>query len=150
MRRQRRELVMRQCRWLFVPAILGALFLTSCGKSDRRPVYAVQGKILYRGKPPAGAFVTFHPRDDSDPGAPRPTAQVETDGTFRLSTYLSADGAPAGRYAVTLLWPSAERQIDSENAGPDRLQGKYSDPKTTPLQAEVKEGTNDLEPFQLK
>ena len=34
--------------------------------------------------------------------------------------------------------------------GPDLLQGRYADPKTTPLKVEMKEGTNNLEPFDLR
>ena len=77
-------------------------------------------------------------------------AEVGRDGAFRLSTYASYDGAPPGRYAVLIVYPSPAQKIDGENAGPDLLQGRYADPKTTPLRAEIKEGTNDLEPFNVR
>jgi hypothetical protein len=32
---------------------------------------------------------------------------------------------------------------------PDRLQGRYADPATSGLRAEINEGGNDLEPFRL-
>ena len=34
--------------------------------------------------------------------------------------------------------------------GPDLLRGRFADPKTTPLRAEVKEAINNLEPFDLQ
>jgi hypothetical protein len=123
--------------------------LASCARSDRKPVYPVRGKVLFRGAAPAGARVQFHPLDDADPLAPRPGGWVEQDGSFQLSTYLSNDGAPAGRYAVTITWPSPEKQVDGENVGPDRLKGKYGDPKTTPLRAQVEAKPNEIEVFQL-
>ena len=81
---------------------------------------------------------------------PRPGAQVKRNGSFRLSTYASHDGAPAGRYAVSIVYRSPEKLVDGENAGPDLLRGRYGDPKTTPLRVEIKEDTNELEPFYLE
>jgi len=127
-----------------------ALGGTSCRRGGREPVYPVSGKVYYRGKPAEGATVTFVRRDARDADAHRPGGQVAPDGSFRLSTYGSYDGAPAGRYAVTIVYPSAARKENGENAGPDLLQGRYGDPRTTPLSAEVKKGANDLQPFQIQ
>jgi hypothetical protein len=134
--------------WLIFAGGL-ALGMASCRRSDNEPVYAVTGKVLYNGKPAEGAQVTFVPLDGKNAKTPRPGGQAKRDGSFRLSTYASYDGAPAGRYAVTIIYRSPERKIDDENAGPDLLRASYADPKTTPLTIEVKEGTNDLEPFQV-
>jgi len=90
------------------------------------------------------------PLDDNDAKMPRPGAQVKRNGSFQLSTYASYDGAPAGRYAVTIVYPSPEKKVDGENAGPDLLRGRYGDAKTTPLRVEIKEGTNEMEPFNLE
>ncbi len=127
-----------------------ALGGTSCHPSGREPVYPVSGKVYYQGKPAAGATVTFVRRDALDAKVHRPGGQVGPDGSFRLSTYTSYDGAPAGRYAVTVVYPSPVRKENGENAGPDLFHGRYGDPKTTPLSAEVKRGTNQLEPFQIQ
>jgi hypothetical protein len=124
-----------------------ALGLTACRRSDREAVYPVAGKVFCKGKPAEGATVTFVRRDKNDSKMPQPGGQVGRDGSFRLSTYASYDGAPAGRYVVTIIYPSPERKENDENTGPDLLQGRYADPKTTPFAADVKEKTNDLEPF---
>ncbi len=141
-----------RCSTLFLLTLAGgvALGLTLCRRGDRETVFPVTGKVVYHGKPAEGATVTFVPGDGSDPQARRPGAQVGQDGSFRLSTYVSYDGAPAGRYAVMIIYPSPERKENGENAGPDLLLGRYADPKTTPLAVEVKEGTNNLEPFELQ
>jgi hypothetical protein len=126
------------------------LGLTSCHRSDREAVYPVKGKVFFNGKPAEGATVTFVRCGRDDAPIPRPGGQVAPDGSFRLSTYVSYDGAPAGRYAVTIRYPSPEKKENDENVGPDLLEGRYADAKTTPLAVEVNRGTNDLEPFQLK
>ena len=134
----------------FVPGFVLALFLTACTNSDRKPVFPVQGKVIYRGKPATGARVIFHPQDENGPQSPRPSAEVQPDGSFRLSTYVSQDGAPPGRYAVTIFWPSAARIADTENAGPDQLHGRYSNHKTTPIRVEIVAGANVLDTFKLQ
>jgi hypothetical protein len=113
-------------------------------------VYPSSGKVFFKGKPAEGAQVTLIPLDDNDAKTPWPGAQVRRNGAFRLSTYASYDGAPAGHYAVTIIYRSPEQKVDDENRGPDLLRGKYSDPKTTPLRIEIEERTNELGPFNLK
>jgi hypothetical protein len=86
-----------------LPALLVVL---GCGKADeRRPVFAVSGAVTYNGEPMAGAMISLHPLGDPDPRALRSHATADKDGRFKLSTYLSEDGAPAGEYAVTIYWP---------------------------------------------
>jgi hypothetical protein len=126
-----------------------ALGLASCRRSDR-PVFPATGKVFFKGTPAEGARVTFVSLTDHDRKKPKPGGEVGPDGTFRLSTYASYDGAPPGSYAVLIVYPSPAQKIDGENAGPDLLQGRYADPKTTPLRAEIKEGTNDIEPFNVR
>jgi len=66
------------------------------------------------------------------------------DGAFRLSTYDPNDGAPAGEYYVSVIWPTDGREDE------DKLNGRYRDPKTSQLTATVKEGSNELKAFRLK
>jgi hypothetical protein len=132
-------------------AVLGAALLCSaCARSDRKPVYPVQGRVLFEGKPVAGAQVILHPLGGDDRVYPvRPLGQVGEDGTFRLTTYDAGDGAPEGSYAVTvsLLKKPAGAEGDlSRNVLPPR----YANPQTSPLRADVTRGGNELAPFQLK
>ncbi|AMV37290.1 hypothetical protein VT85_07645 [Planctomyces sp. SH-PL62] len=135
---------------LLAPALLAGL---GCGEGEvaRLPVHAARGKILVDGKPADAAFVAFHPRA-GEPNLPRPTAYTAADGSFELPTYQTSDGAPAGEYAVAVAGgPGVDPSGDSEaEEEPDRLGGRYTNPKTTELQARIVEASNDLPDFELK
>jgi hypothetical protein len=126
------------------------LLLAGCwgAKEERPPAYAANDKVLVNGRPAAGATVVLHARNDTKLAGLCPHALVEPDGSFRLTTYRSEDGAPAGTYALTLTWPLPARAGQEE--GPDRFKGRYADPRRPVCQVEIKVGTNDLEPVQLK
>ena len=127
---------------------------TGCGGDggDRLPVFPVKGKVLVGGKPADGAFVVFRPKGVG-PDRPRPNAYTAADGTFELSTYEASDGAPPGDYEVAIVWtpgvdPSGDSEAEAET--PDRLKGRYADPKSSDLEARLVEGPNELPPFDLK
>ncbi len=133
--------------------LLAAVLALSCGNDGRRRVFPVHGQVLYEDKPTPGALVIFHPLNDSDPQAPRPVARVGADGSFAPTTYRADDGAPAGEYAVTVVWVKEvdnqdaprEEQREPRNLLPDR----YGKPDTSGLRVQIKEGRNDLPPFRL-
>jgi hypothetical protein len=119
----------------------------SCCRSDRTVVHPTQGSVRFQGQPATGALVVFHPLDTSpEMQKLRPGGNVEADGKYYLSTYGPKDGAPAGKYRVTVIWASPG---SGERPGPDRLGGRYANPSTTPLTATVAEGDNQIEPFEL-
>ena len=145
MRERDAAIVWRRCLWL---ALIVAAFLPSaCSRSTRKPVFPARGQVLIDGKPAVGATVFFYPVE-SDPEAIAPYGVVDTNGTFTLTTYLTFDGAPAGEYVVTIRAPGPPRRGEDEQ-GPDRLKGRYNDPKTSKLRATIEKKPNELEPFQL-
>jgi hypothetical protein len=109
-------------------------------------VYPVRGQVLFQGKPTPGAMVFFYPVAGG-PGAVRPHAVVEDDGSFQVSTYKRNDGAPPGKYDVTVAWT---KPAHGDNDGDSLIPISYGDPHTSDLHAEVKEQVNDLPPFQLQ
>jgi len=134
--------------------LLLAVLIPSCSKSD---LNRVEGKVLVDGKPAEGAVVIFHPRDGGITAA-RPSGIAKADGTFTLSTGIK-DGAPAGEYTVTVVWPGEAKPLPKGKAldtelrepdRPDRLGGRYADAKTSTLKATVKSGTTRLEPFNVR
>lgn len=132
-------------------ALLAGLILAPlcAGCSDGRPpVYTVTGQVLVNGKPAAGAFVVFHPRESTAATPGRPYATTDTDGTFNMTTFESGDGAPAGTYQVTVVWrPTPKSTMDAD--GVDRLQNRYASPASSGLEAVVQQGPTTLQPYRL-
>ncbi len=112
-------------------------------------MFTVSGKVLFNQKPAAYALVVFHPVKDTKLDM-RPNGYTDKEGVFRLSTYSDGDGAPAGDYLVTVIWTGANPDTEEVAEAPDKLQGRYADPKTSGLKVTVKEGPNQLAPFELK
>jgi len=125
------------------------------GQDDGRiPVYPTSGRVTVDGQPAAGAIVTFYGDEDRlrGPGLPVPMATTQEDGTFQVSSFGNQDGAPAGKFNVTVTWPEPlPPGADEEFYQPaDRLQGRYADPKTSGLSVEVPEGGGELPVLELK
>jgi hypothetical protein len=131
-----------------VVAALAGWLLFCCGCSSGSRFYPVRGKVLYRGQSAVGAKVIFYPKNNSDPQALRPTGIVAQDGSFTLTSRKQDDGAPAGDYAVTVIWPTGPAK--GRQPSSDRLNGIYSNPDNSRLQAQVAEGNNELPAFELR
>ena len=99
-------------------------------------------------------LVTFHPSGGDKVTAIRPTGLTGEDGTFTLTTG-PKEGAPAGSYSVTFIW---EEEVRKQGKGKfstappetrDRLQRAYANPEQG-RKVQIKEGPNQLDPFDLK
>jgi hypothetical protein len=73
-----------------------------------------------------------------------PAAVTGEDGSFRLMSFKPGDGAPAGDYQVTIIYPMD--RFNKHLSGIDRLKGKFANPKTSGLAAKV-EPKNNEQPF---
>jgi hypothetical protein len=118
------------------------LLAASCSKSDpnRKETFPVTGELYVDGKPAALVQVAMHDQAGVDKNQPTfSSTMTGEDGKFALSTYEEGDGAPAGNYVLTFAWQ--EFNVFSRSyAGPDRLKGKYSDPKKTDIKVTVEQG----------
>lgn len=145
--------VLRPCRGLPALALAAAILTAGCssGNQGEAPVFPVKGKISLDGEPAGGAFVVFHPKSPASVSDRdrRPSAQVQPDGSFELTTHSQADGAPAGEYAVTVQWNKLIKQGNDTIAGPNIIPPPYAKPDTTPLEVTIKESSNQLDPFQI-
>jgi hypothetical protein len=142
------------CPMRLVTVASAVVLFGGCGGAPAGPkVYPIVGKVLVDGRPAHHAQVVFHAVNP--PAAPegltiRPFAVVEADGSFRPSTFLTADGAPSGDYKITITWPETRVEQGEEIAGPDRLAGVYAHPANSNLSVTVQPGENNLPPFELK
>jgi hypothetical protein len=78
----------------------------------------------------------------------QPYAYCKEDGTFEMTTFEARDGAPEGEYTVLIEWRPALDDNPRER-GPDKLGGKFFDPKTATLKVMIRSESNNLEPFRL-
>lgn len=115
---------------------------------DRMETHPVAGSLFVAGKPAASAVVSLQALDDPQLRSLAPHAVVGADGAFQLTTFASGDGAPAGKYALSITWPSAPLPgYDTE--GPDRFRGYYSNPQKPFKQVEIEARSNDLGRIEL-
>jgi len=80
---------------------------------------------------------------------------TKQDGTFSLTTG-QTDGAAAGKYVVTIICPvpiktkSEGMSFGGDPETEDRLQGAYANRDASQIKVTIKDGPNQLEPFDLK
>ena len=94
-------------RGLVFPAVL--LLAAGCG-GGQRPV-KVEGVVTLDGKPLPAATVTFVPPEGGRPASGRSDA----DGSFRLTTFRSDDGAMPGDYKVIVVVEVADETYVGRN-----------------------------------
>lgn len=126
----------------------GVLIAMSCGLAgcERPAVHPVVGKLTVGGQSAAYAFLAFHPLAEGGAGARLAVGTAAADGTFRLTTFAAGDGAVAGEYAVTVVWPdtSIPRDECADPVAHDRLNGQFANSTKTPLRATVRPGPNEV------
>jgi hypothetical protein len=96
----------RDCRCLGMavwPAVLAMALAAGCGgaQSSRLPTAQVTGHVTYRGQPLSHGLVRFIPMQAGE-GIRVAYGIVDERGRYRLSTYGQDDGAPLGKYRVTI------------------------------------------------
>lgn len=128
-----------------VHAVLLTCFV-GCGGSREAAVYPVTGTLTFNGLRVANAMVAFHPLGPTGSEAALPVAATNADGAFRLTTYATGDGAPAGKYAVTVVWPDHSQPRDEceDILMHDHFEGRYADPAKTPWHVTVHPGNNEV------
>jgi hypothetical protein len=120
----------------------------SCGKTTTQlATYEVKGQILQNGRPVPHATVVFHPSFELGPEVSKPRATTNEDGTFTISTYATADGAPEGEYKVTVeQWTTTK----PEEGPKSRLDPKFGKPDQSGISVRVASGKNELPVIVLR
>ena len=134
---------------LFFVAILS---FTGCFSSPKpwEITHPASGTVELKGKPIENAELTLFPVDTNVPESVRPRAKSTTGGKFVLGTYSQSDGAPVGKYKVTLVRNDVSVSKDTIVAKPNDLPPKYSSVSTTDIVLEIAEGNNELPAIVLK
>jgi hypothetical protein len=131
-------------------AVVAILSLVGCGPSDVRvPVVPVSGKISFQGQSPAGAQIVLHPVSKVEGQSVAPSASVKDDGSFQISAYDQADGAPPGDYVATVQWFKVVADEGGSGRGPNVLPAKYASPETSPVKITVNSEATEVPPIEI-
>lgn len=145
--------------WVLL-VLLFLVGMAGCGsKSGQLPTAPVTGRVTYQGKPVPRGEITFVPTA-SQPGVRNAYGTLDEQGRYRLTTYREGDGAVLGTHQVMIVAREELPADVGKQMTPDGIlvpgkQAKsliperYSDPATSGLTAEVKDGRNEFN-FELK
>jgi hypothetical protein len=132
-------------RLLCIPALL-ALASVSCGNG----LYPASGTVTYKGQPATGATVIFQRRVGDPVNEQMIMGIVGEDGSFALVCGHQGKGAPPGDYDVLIEWKQGPNGGKGRaRTMPDKLKGRYADPRRPLLHATLKAEANHLPPFEL-
>lgn len=90
------------------------LLLAGCERGPQ--MVQVTGKVLYNGQPLKFGSVTFQP-----PTGQPARGEIQSDGTFSLSTYRPGDGAVVGRHKVRVACYESQRPTAVKPPGEQSL-----------------------------
>lgn len=133
----------------FLRLSLGAiLLLAGCERGPQ--MVPVTGKVLYNGQPLAFGSIAFQP-----PSGQPARGEIQSDGTFSLSTYRPGDGAVVGRHKVRVACyesqrPNAAKLPGEQSLGKLLIPQKYTLFDESGLTAEVIADGNEPFVFELK
>ncbi len=130
-------------QWLF--CVLSLVALSGCGGSGLPGTVPIRGKVVFQGKPLATGTVLYSPVDAKGRQA---RGELQSDGTFTLTTLEADDGALPGEYQVVILayapHPGEPGRGDvPADAPPPKIERgfivpeKYTIPEETPFQDTV-------------
>jgi hypothetical protein len=131
-------------------AALLAATAAGCGKAEPEhvAVFPTKGKITFKGQPTVGATVLLYAKTPQEK-VPAPRASVAPDGTFKLSTFKTGDGAPEGEYVLTVKWYKPVKNGSDVVSGPNVIPAKYTQAQSSTIVVRVAAGENSLDPIRL-
>lgn len=128
------------------------LSLAGCGGGNGLETAPVVGKVLINGQPLAFGSISFRPKA----GSPA-TGQIQSDGSFTLTTYKSGDGAIIGPHDVLVIATESDAgSVSPSQPGEEVVMGKSTIPQkytsfsTSGLTAEVVADKKNEFTFELK
>lgn len=110
----------------------------------------VSGSVLIKGRPATGVRVTFHPQFDLGSVGFTPSGETGRNGRFTLSTAAPSDGAPPGDYVVTFELFRGGADSRGRDIEVDMWKGKFADPASSKWKVTIKDGDNQLDPFEIE
>lgn len=127
---------------MLVLALLVTVPCVSCSQKDpnRKATVPLTGEVYVDGKAANALEVTCHDVKGMDMKNPTVSqAYTKEDGKFAVSTYQQGDGVPEGEYVLTFVWGKMQ-PLGNTYGGPDKLKGRYKDPKESKVRVKVEKG----------
>jgi hypothetical protein len=114
-----------------------ALVLLGLGGCGANRTYPVEGKVLFKdGTPVTGGLVVFESVDQPTVCARGP---IRADGSFRLGTFKTNDGAVPGRHRVLVTPPMPNSQREAMEPP---IHPRFATYETSELEFTVEPGKN--------
>lgn len=123
--------------------VTATLVLLGCGPGNPLGAIPVKGTVTYNGKPLQQGEVLYNPVDTK---GRRAKGKIQSDGTFRLTTLETNDGAVPGEYQISILAyaphpgePTRTEASEQRDQIKQRIQRghiipeRYTDPETSGL-----------------
>jgi hypothetical protein len=127
---------MKHTTYVCLPVIIACCLAFCAGCGDGRPRRVpVSGTVLIDGQPLAHGSIQFI-SDSTRPAG----GSLDSEGRFVLSCYEVGDGAITGKYQVAV----AGKEYISETRSRWHAPKKYASPRTSGLEVEISEPTDDL------
>ncbi len=126
--------------------------LAGCGRSEKRiKVVPVSGKVSFYGQPPVGALIVLHPTSALEAADVAPSGTIKEDGSYQISVYGAADGAPPGEYVATIEWFRIVTGANGEGGGrgPNVLPPKYAQKDLSPIKVTVNASATEVPPITI-
>lgn len=112
-------------------ALLVSIGVCGCGAR----YYPVSGEVVFKdGTPLRGGLVFFHAVDEHVKTSAQ--GEIQSDGTFQLTTAVKGDGVPEGRYRVTVT-PPLPLKREGKGQPPPQIDPRYENPDTSGLEFTV-------------
>ena len=123
----------------FAVGLLALALCPGCGSRSAPRTIGVSGRVTYQGKPVTSGTIIFHPLKPAEGSPSRPaTGQLQSDGTYELSTFSPGDGAVPGEYGISITSLLSGPTPDNPQAAKVyAIPRKYTSPLTSGLTATV-------------
>lgn len=129
---------------LVICAILSCSLL-GCKRGNELETATVTGKVSLDSKPLTYGNVGFVPSRGR--GA---WGDIQPDGTYKLHTYGTDDGAIIGSHKVTVTTLPRRTTIEEPTSSSSLTPDKYASPESSGLVFEVKKGAENVYNIELK
>lgn len=129
----------RRVTWIIGICGIFAAFLTGCGDASELEVAEVHGRVTCNGEPVPGGeirFISVLP-DGATEGPPDAIGQIDENGNFTLTTYVTGDGAVLGKHQVIFRLPVAREDLEEAQEEVDEAEKDGEPEETAELKAAI-------------